>query len=50
MNEIKNIKETAREILSELVGHTFEDDGWTWTISQKDIQWLAQKYGIEVEE
>lgn len=43
-------KETAKEILEKLVGHTFEDDGWTWTVSKEDIQWLANKYGVEVEE
>ena len=43
-------KETAKEILQELVGHTFEDDGWTWTVSKEYIQWLAEKYDVEVEE
>lgn len=43
-------KETAREILQSLVGHTFSDDGWTWTVSKDDMNFLAEKYGIEVEE
>lgn len=43
-------KETAEKILNELVGHTFEDDGWTWTVSKEDIQWLADKYGIKIKD
>lgn len=43
-------KETAEKILNELVGHTFEDDGWTWTVSKEDIQWLADKQGVEIKE
>jgi hypothetical protein len=43
-------KETAKKILNELVGHTFEDDGWTWTVSKEDIQWLAEKYKVEIKE
>lgn len=44
-------KEMAKEILKELMGHTFENDGWTWTIvSKDDILWLAEKYGVKVEE
>lgn len=46
----KTRKETAREILKDLVGHTMEDDGWSWTVNKEDIQWLAEKYDVEVEE
>lgn len=48
INDIR--KETAREILQSLVGHTFSDDGWTWTVSKDDIKFFAEKYGVEVEE
>lgn len=44
------VKETAEKILKELVGHTFEDDGWTWTVSKEDIQWLADKHKVEINE
>ena len=43
-------KETAEKILNELVGHTFEDDGWTWTVSKEDIQWLADKHKVKIKE
>lgn len=46
----KGSKETAEKILNELVGHTLEDDGWHWTISKGDIQWLADKYKVEIKE
>jgi hypothetical protein len=47
---LKGSKETAEKIFEELVGHTFEDDGWTWTVSKEDIQWLAEKYKVEIKE
>ena len=43
-------KETVEKILNDLVGHTFEDDGWTWTVSKEDIQWLADEYKVEIKE
>lgn len=47
---IRTRKETAEKILNDLVGHTFEDDGWTWTVSKEDIQWLADEYKVEIKE
>lgn len=47
---LKGSKETAEKILNDLVGHTFEDDGWTWTVSKEDIQWLADEYKVEIKE
>lgn len=47
---LKGSKETAEKILNDLVGHTFEDDGWTWTVSKEDIQWLADKHKVEIKE
>jgi hypothetical protein len=47
---VNSRKETAEKIFEELVGHTFEDDGWTWTVSKEDIQWLAEKYKVEIKE
>lgn len=47
---LKGSNETAEKILNELVGHTFEDDGWTWTVSKEDIQWIADKQGVEIKE
>ncbi len=48
-------KATAREILKMLIGHTMDDDGWTWEIGEKDVAFIAEKYGVtafeeEVEE
>lgn len=43
-------KETAREIIIALVGHTLTEDGWSWTISIEDVKWLTEKYGIEIKE
>ncbi len=43
-------KETAREILIELIGHTFECEGWSYRVDVEDVKWLADKYGIEIGE
>lgn len=45
-NEVR--KETAKEILQDLIGHTFENDGWTWMITKEDVQFLAEKFGVEI--
>ena len=42
-------KETAREIIQLLDGHQFEDDGWTWSVSKRDLKFIAKKYGVEIE-
>ncbi len=46
----KERKETAREILVELIGHTFECEGWSYRVDVEDVKWLADKYGIEIGE
>lgn len=50
MNIKKARKETAMEIIQLLDGHQFEDDGWTWSVSKRDLKFIAKKYGVEVEE
>jgi phage pi2 protein 07 len=50
-NELaKASKETAEKILFDLVGHTFECDGWTYTVDVDDVKWLADKYKVEIKE
>lgn len=46
----KTRKETAEKILFDLVGHTFECDGWTYTVDVDDVKWLADKYNVEIKE
>ena len=43
-------KETVEKILFDLVGHTFECDGWTYTVDVDDVKWLADKYKVEIKE
>lgn len=49
MNIKKARKEMAREIIQLLDGHQFEDDGWTWSVSKRDLKFIAKKYGVEIE-
>ena len=40
----------VKAVLKDLIGHQLNDDGWTWTISMNDIQFVIDKYKVEISE
>ena len=42
MVEQQAIKEFAKRI----IGHTFEEDNWSWTLSKENVDDLLKEYGI----
>ena len=44
----------VKAVLQDLIGHTMEDNdegcSWTWTIRKEDLQFIADKYGVKLDE